>query len=185
MTHDERFGSILRAARQGAEWAWELLVRDIDGVLRGYLRRQGGIDVDALAGDTWLQVARGLRRFEGDEKAFRSWVFMIAHHRLVDERRRLRRKPTDPVEDEELDGRLAPARSAEADALDRLDDERIHRILEGLTRDQREVILLRFVVGFGPTEIGRVMGKAPGAVRALQRRALKRLEGILERDGTV
>jgi DNA-directed RNA polymerase specialized sigma24 family protein len=34
-----------------------------------------------------LHVARGIHRFEGDHNAFRSWVFMVAHHRIIDERR--------------------------------------------------------------------------------------------------
>ena len=112
------FQSVLDAARSGAEWAWSRLVNDLDGRLRGYVRRQGGVDADDLVGETWLHVARGLHRFEGDENAFRSWVFMIAHHRIIDERRRRRRKPTELREQAVLD-RLGPStRSAESKAIE-------------------------------------------------------------------
>lgn len=184
MSMSDPFESVLRAAGQGAEWAWERLVGDLDGTLRGYVRRQGGVDVDDLVSETWLHVARGLNRFSGDEAAFRSWVFMIAHHRIVDERRRLRRKPTEPAEETALDEAGPPSHSAESEAIARISDAELQRVLDSLSADQREVIVLRFVVGFGITEIARVIGKSPGAVSALQRRALKRLEKILGPGGT-
>ena len=178
------FESVLIAASQGAEWAWERLVGDLDGRLRSYVRRQGGVDVDDLLGETWLQVARGLHRFSGDEAAFRSWVFMIVHHRIVDERRRLRRKPAQSVDDADLEEVAPQARSAESEAIERIGDEELQRVLDTLPPDQREVVILRFVACFGVTEIAQIVGKSPGAVRALQRRALKRLEKILGKGGT-
>jgi RNA polymerase sigma-70 factor (ECF subfamily) len=181
--HDS-FESVLEAARRGAEWAWARLIRDVDATLRGYVRRQAGVDVDDLVAETWLHVARGLGSFSGDEAAFRSWVFTIAHHRIIDERRRLSRKPVEHVDDVALDAVAPSTRSAESEAVERIDDEAVRGVLDRLSPDQREVILLRLVAGFGVTEVAHIMGKAPGAVRALQRRALKRLEKILDQDGT-
>ncbi|MFV1980984.1 MAG: RNA polymerase sigma factor [Rhodothermia bacterium] len=179
MPTDDPFQSVVDAARSGAEWAWARLVNDIDGTLRGYVRRQGGVDVDDLVGETWLHVARGLHRFAGDESAFRSWVFMIAHHRIIDERRRRRRRPVELTEQTAL-ARLGPSRdSAESVAMERLDEEQFQHILEQLSPAQREVVLLRFVAGFGIKEIADIVGKKPGAVQALQRRAFKQLEKIL------
>jgi RNA polymerase sigma-70 factor (ECF subfamily) len=181
----EPFESVLLGARSGAEWAWERLVHELDPVLRGYVRRQGGVDVDDLVGETWLHVARNLGRFAGDERAFRSWVFMIAHHRVVDERRRSARRPQGEITDDELAQSTPGAPSAELEALGRIDDEHVQALLDRLSREQREVVLLRFVADFRVTEIARIVGKNPGAVRALLRRALRRLEKILEREGTL
>ena len=181
--HDP-FESVLGAACQGAEWAWARLVDDVDGTLRRYVRRQGGADVDDIVGETWLHVARRLGSFSGDEAAFRSWVFMVAHHRIVDERRRLGRKRVEHVEDAFLDEASPRAPSAESEAVERIADEQVRQVLDRLPPDQREVVLLRFVADFGATDIARIIGKTPGAVRALQRRALKRLEKILGQDGT-
>lgn len=173
------FESVLDAARSGAEWAWARLVDDIDATLRGYVRGQGGVDIDDLVGETWLHVVRGLRKFQGDGNAFRSWVFMIAHHRIIDERRRRRRKPTDLTEEVVLD-RVSPStHSAESAAMERFGDEEFIHTLEQLSPDQREVLLLRFGAGFGIKEIAGIVGKKPGAVQALQRRAFRRLERSL------
>lgn len=176
--------SIIEAARAGADWAWERLVKQIDGPLRGYITRLGAVDVDDIVGETWLHVARGLRHFNGDETAFRSWVFMIAHHRMVDERRRFHRKPSTPIDHTEIDEFAPAVRSTESEAIDRISDREVQEILNLLPPEQREVILLRFFAGFGINEIGRIVGKRPGAVSTLQRRALRRLERILGQSRT-
>jgi RNA polymerase sigma-70 factor (ECF subfamily) len=69
--------------------------------------------------------------------------------------------------------------SAESTVMERLDEEELQRILEMLSPAQREVLLLRFVAGFGIKEIAGIIGKKPGAVQALQRRAFRQLEKIL------
>jgi RNA polymerase sigma-70 factor (ECF subfamily) len=154
----------------------------VDGTLHGYMARQGGVEIDDLVSETWLQVARGLPRFAGDEKDFRAWVFTIAHHRLVDERRSRRRRIVELADAERLEDATRPSPSAETEALVRLREQELEAAFNTLSPDQREVFVLRFVAGFGLTEIATIMGKTPNAVRALQRRGLKRLEKTLQEE---
>src|SRR5664279_5241415 len=93
MTLGEPFATILTAARHGEEWAWAAIYRDLVGPVTGYLASRGAADPEDLASETFLQVARGLANFEGDEAAFRSWVFVIAHRRMQDSRRSAMRRP--------------------------------------------------------------------------------------------
>ncbi|PKQ29825.1 MAG: hypothetical protein CVT60_03265 [Actinobacteria bacterium HGW-Actinobacteria-10] len=183
MPEGSPFESVLIAASQGAEWAWTRLVEDLDGMLRTYVRRNGAIDVDDVVGETWLHVARRFVHFSGDERDFRSWVFMVAHHRIIDERRRMGRKPIVCAEAAMAEESSACAPSAEDEAVERLGEEELRSHLQTLSRDQREVVILRFVAGFGVVEIARIMGKTPGSIQALQRRALKRLEKKLRQSG--
>lgn len=180
---DETFPSVLAAAQEGAEWAWSALMDDLGATLHAYVRRQGARDTDDLVGETWLQVARGLGSFDGSYSQFRSWVFMVAHHRIIDDRRRIRRKPSDPAETETLEGVASAEPSAESEAIEALGEEEVVRILATLPEAQREVMLLRIVGGFGITEIAEIVGKRPGAVQALQHRAVNRLRGGVERSG--
>ena len=53
----------------------------------------------------------------------------------------------------------------------------------GVPPDPRAVILLRIIGDLTIEEIARAVGKRPGAVKALQRRGLKRLEGAYPFDG--
>ena len=61
----------------------------------------------------------------------------------------------------------------EDDALRSVATQRVATILRGLTSDQREVLVLRLLDGLTIEEISRVLGKRPGAVKALQARGLE------------
>jgi RNA polymerase sigma factor (sigma-70 family) len=121
----------------------------------------------------FLQVVRGLETFTGDERAFRAWVFTIAHRRLVDELRRGGRRPA-LTNDEEVAERPGGDVRAEAEAT--LADRAVRDAIATLAPDQRAVILLRIIGDLTIDEIARAVGKRRGAVKALQRRALRNLE---------
>lgn len=171
----QSFDQVLLAARAGAGWACERLYRDLAPVVTGYLRQQGAAEPDDVASETFLHVFQHLDRFEGDEQGFRSWVFTIAHRRLVDERRRLSRRPrTAPLEDSVHD-------LQEVDQIDEVvEDEarwaRLERHLEVLTPAQRDVVLLRVVAGLSVSETAEVVRRSEQAVRQLQLRGLRALE---------
>ena len=57
--------------------------------------------------------------------------------------------------------------------------------LDRLTEEQRAVILYRAVLGYSAEDVGRLLGKQAGAVRALQFRALGALARLLERADDV
>ncbi len=176
------FDGVLAAAQEGSEWAWDLLVRDVGPRLIGFFRTRGVADPEGLAGDVFVDLARNIDGFDGDEAGFRSWVFVIAYRRMSDEWRRQRRRPdetpsgltTEPVE-------LAP--SAEQVAIEALGGIEATRLLEVLTDDQRDVISLRVVVGLTLAETAQVVGKPVGAVKALQRRGVSALRREIERQG--
>ena len=65
-----------------------------------------------------------------------------------------------------------PAAMAETRELQR----RVRAAIDALPPDQRAVLLLRILGDLTIEEIARAVGKRPGAVKALQRRALKNVE---------
>jgi RNA polymerase sigma factor (sigma-70 family) len=176
----EAFEPLMAAARSGAPWAWERLYGWLAGPVAGYLRVQGTREVDDLASEVWLGVFRGIARFQGGEAQFRSWVFVIAHHRLVDQRRRVGRDPTVAFDDVP-DSRITAA--AEDDALAHLARERVEAVVARLAPDQRDVLLLRLVADLTIEQIAHAVGKSEGAVKALQRRGLRAVRKILADEG--
>ena len=76
--------------------------------------------------------------------------------------------------------------AAEAQALVTLGDERIRELLAGLAPDQRDVVLLRIVADLSIEDTAAALGKRPGAVKALQHRAMRslrtRLAGEFEHE---
>jgi RNA polymerase sigma factor (sigma-70 family) len=173
----QSFESVLFAARAGAEWAWARIYEEFAPPVAGYLRAHGAADPEDLVGEVFLQVVRGLDRFSGSEQAFRGWVFTIAHRRLVDDLRRRSRRPVMPVEPETLSRVAGEGGDVTEEALAGIDAERVRAAIAELPPDQRAVLLLRILGDLTIEQIADAVGKRPGAVKALQRRALRRLEG--------
>lgn len=170
----EGFENVLRAARRGDEAAWTQIYLELTPVLTGYLRGQGCIASDDVASETLFQVVRDLHRFDGDEAAFRSWVFTIAHHRMVDASRHRAARPADVVEPEQLE-RIGRAVSIEDEAIAQLGSSELEHLLRATTQEQRDVLLLRYVADLTLREAAEVLGKEYNAVKALHRRALSAL----------
>lgn len=175
------FDSVLRAAQSGAPWALERLYQAFSPAVLGYLRVQGAADPEDLSNEVFLGVLQRIGAFAGDEDRFRSWLFTIAHSRLIDDRRRTSRRPQIvhdaadvPVE--------RPGGDAEEDALVRLSSRRVQALCEALVPDQRDVLLLRLMAGLTVEAIAESLGKSEGAVKALQRRGLANLRKILDQD---
>lgn len=172
------FHDVLVAARAGAAWAFEVLYRDLAPVVTGYLRLHGAAEPDDLASETFIGVFTGLAGFSGDEDALRSWVFTIAHRRLVDDWRRRSRRPqvTDGTED--LRGLMGG--DVEDDVMLRIGTDDVHRLCGGLPDDQRSVLLLRILADLTVEQVAQVMGRSVPSVKALQRRGLRTLRDQLE-----
>ena len=177
----ESFPQVLAAARCGADWAWASVYRDLAPMVHGYLRGLGAIDPEDRTGEVFLQVVRDLSGFDGDERAFRSWVFVIAHRRLLDDRRRRARRPVEPTD--ELARLDTPVGDAEGEALRSMATDRVQRIIDTLAPDQRDVLLLRLVGGLTIAEVAQAVGKSVGAVKALQRRGLAGIQREISRQG--
>jgi RNA polymerase sigma-70 factor (ECF subfamily) len=175
------FEGILDAARSGVPRAFERLYRDLAPAVAGYLRLQGSAEPEDLTSEVFIGVFSGLSSFRGTETQFRSWVFTIAHRRLIDERRRAARRPQFSTDHVEVFDR--PGGDAEQDALDVLGGRRVIELCAQLSPDQREVLVLRTVADLTVDQVADVVGKSSGAVKALQRRALTALRTRILREG--
>jgi RNA polymerase sigma-70 factor (ECF subfamily) len=177
----DRFRRLLSRARDGDQDAWTELFAELSPVVLGYLRANGSPDPEDVLSETFLQVARDIGSFEGDWAGFRGWVFTVAHHRLIDARRRSARRPVQlSPEAPEPEERAADAAE---EALARIGVEEVQRVLEALSDDQRAVLLLRFVGDLSVADVAKAVGKRPGAVKALQRRGLATIKRMMARKG--
>ncbi len=178
----ESFESVLAAAQLGAEWAWRVLYESTAPGVRSYLSFRGAVDPDGLVGDVFLAAAKGIGSFEGDEPGFRSWVFSIAHARLVDERRMRARRRTTPTDRSDLEGIADPA-DVEEVALGRIGSERLVELFSVLSPDQRDVLTLRIIANLSLGETASILGKKVGAVKVLQHRGVSRLRKLAAGKG--
>jgi RNA polymerase sigma factor (sigma-70 family) len=174
------FEDVLARAQDGSADAFTVIYADLARPVAAYLRSRGAADVDDLTSEVFISVLTGIARFRGDQAAFRSWVFTIAHRRAVDAwRRQSRTVAVEPLGDRETGPATA---SAEDLALETLSRERVVALLAGLTEDQRDVLALRVVADLTIEQVAHVMGKQVGAVKALQRRGLAAVRRAMERE---
>ena len=176
------FGGVLTAARRGDELAFGRLWRDVNPGLLRYLQVVGAESMEDIASEVWLEVARRLPTFGGDETAFRGWTFTIARRRVIDSWRRAARTPIYTVPDPHLYDQPGPDYTAEG-AAERITTGRALALIASLPPEQAEVIMLRVVAGLGAKQVAELLGKSPGAVRIAAHRGLRRLATLLVEQG--
>ncbi len=172
--NDGDLAGALISALNGDESGFAILWQAFQPPLLRYLRVIVGEAAEDVASETWLQAARDLGRFQGDLGGFRVWMFRIARHRAIDDRRRLRRLGEDPY-DLTVQDRLVLSPDAAVEAIDRLGTSWALEVIGTLPRDQAEAVMLRVVAGLDVAQTAQVLGKRPGAVRIAAMRGLRRL----------
>lgn len=180
----EAFARTLTDARHADNRAWELIYRDLARPLAGYFATHRVRDVDNLVGETFLHVAKSLGQFTGNESQFRSWVFTIAHRRMIDSVRRDTKRPQVSLEPAVLLA-LADASQRGENEVDHLVEQlyangQIAALLAELTTEQAEVLVLRFGADLDATTVGELTNRSTNAVAALTARALTRLRELLD-----
>jgi RNA polymerase sigma-70 factor (ECF subfamily) len=149
---------IIAEARAGNEKAWICLYRCLAPQVRGYFE------------------ARRMRQRDGP--AFRTWVFTIAHSRLVDDIRRSQRRGEDaPLEQAAW---VAAADDVEGEVMAHLRREELVGLLDDLSADQRDVVLLRVLGGLSVAEVAAVLHRTVTGVKVLHHRAVKAVQKRLE-----
>jgi RNA polymerase sigma factor (sigma-70 family) len=186
MAHVDRFNgdfeTVLAGAQRGAPWAFERIFTALSPVVTGYLRAQGALEPEDLSSEVFVAVLRNVHSFEGDESGFRSWIFTIAHRRLLDERRAAGRRPTLTVLTADGIDSSAPD-DVETTVELSLRVEWVRSLCEQLSPDQRDVLLLRLLGRLTVDEVALALGKTSVAVKALQRRGFRAIGRLLEREG--
>ena len=170
---------LIQRARQGDLAAVsELYNLHIDRIYQ-YVRYRTGDDQTAedITAEVFLRAIESLGTYNDQGAPFIAWLYRIAHARVIDYWRSLKRHQTAPLEDPLLqDGLVATDDAIETDFLQH---RSLWQALRQLTDDQQNVIVLKFVQGLSNAEIAQLLGKTEGAVKALQRRALESLARLL------
>jgi RNA polymerase sigma-70 factor (ECF subfamily) len=172
-------GSLVERARLGDRAAIGDIYAELAPGVIGYMRGAGARDPEDLAGDVFVSMVRGLPDFEGDESALRRWVFTIAHHRLIDMRRR---ETVRAVESPLTGNDDCPVADPYDGVLDRLGAAPAVRALARLTPEQRDVLLLRSVVGLSVSDTAAVLQRTPGSTKTIHRRAIAALSRLVDRE---
>jgi RNA polymerase sigma-70 factor (ECF subfamily) len=163
-------------ARQEPEAVGQLYWRYANPIFQYCYRATGNRAIaEDLTSTVFLTIVDKIDRFQGG--SFRSWLFTIARHAVIDRARTEQKLVPMPVGHDEID----PAHSPEAIVLANDDALTVRELLRVLTDEQREVVQLH-LAGLNAVEIADVLGKRHDAIRALQSRALARLKTFVREN---
>jgi RNA polymerase sigma-70 factor (ECF subfamily) len=167
---------ILENARRLEESALSTLVKKSYPFVFRYLyyRSVTREDAEDLTSEVFVRVVSSIK---GQKGYFPAWLIRIAKNLLTDYyRKRGRSRETSLEEIEE------PFSDSNKDTKESLHPDDLRKMLDFLTDEQKEVIILRFIEGNTNEEVAKITNKSVGAIKALQFRALTALREILKKE---
>jgi RNA polymerase sigma-70 factor (ECF subfamily) len=160
--------SLVERARGRDREAFAELYRFFHAALFRLARFHLGPGAEDAVSETFLRAWKALPQYRSTGAPFGAWLYGIARHVVADQRNAMRR--------EEPRSTL-PDRASDPTTVERLT---LMRAIEGLPKTQRYVIEAKFLVGLTNGELAAALGKSTGAINALQWRALRALQRMLE-----
>ena len=134
-------------------------------------------DAEDLTTQTFLKMLEKIGRFRWQSAPFSAWLFRIAHNLAMDHFRSRRRWQPEAEVPEPLDSEEP---SAELEAMQSIGRESMFELIEKLSPEQQQVLILKFVFNFANADVARILDKTEGAIKSLQHRALASLQKQLE-----
>lgn len=130
-----------------------------------------------LAGELFTRMVHHLPSFQPSGVPFRAWLFRIAYNLTMDHFRVGNGKVLAPLEQAAAvaEPEQSPVRQVER----QMTNETLQETLETLVPEQRQVIILRFLVGLSLQETADAMERTLSAVKAMQHRGLKTMRAAL------
>jgi RNA polymerase sigma-70 factor (ECF subfamily) len=150
-----------------------------DKIVRyAYVHIGNRTEAEDIAGEVFLKALESLKSYEDRGIPMQAWLFRIAHNLVVDHLRKAAKRKTVPIDIVQAESDDNPVTAAEKN----IELERVTKAMEQLTREQREVLGLRFFGGLTSKEAGSILNKSDGAVREMQRAAIEKLRKLLVTD---
>lgn len=166
----------LRRAKAGdMEGHRYLYTRFADNVF-SYVRKIVGDEHDAedITQQVFAKLFRTIGRYEERDVPFAAWILRVSRNAAIDHMRGNRLVPCEEVRgaDQQADDSQLECRRSLTDALGKLPNA------------QREVIMMRHLVGLSPREIASQLGKSESAIHGLCHRGRRSMQRELTRDGS-
>lgn len=171
------------AAVQGDRAALSRVLESIRPVVVRYCRARVGpgdrvsVSADDVAQEVCLAVITALPRYRDQGRPFMAFVYGIAAHKVADAHRGAARSRTEPVAD--VPDAATMDDGPEQRALDSDASRRMADLLDTLPERQREILVLRLVVGLSAEETAQAVGGTAGSIRVAQHRALSKLKELV------
>ena len=175
---------MLRYAGGDADAFQQLYERHRGGLYRYFLRQSNRSVAEELFQDVWTRVIQSRKRYR-PKAAFKTWLYTLAHNRLVDH---WRREGVRPVEQSASDGdcaaMMAPDTNPGPQRLVDLRDclEQLLQLVSDLPDVQRQTFLLRHEAGMSLAQIAAAMNTGAETAKSRLRYAMDRLRAAIAKE---
>ena len=163
---DNEESALIERAKSDPEAFGELYRRYVDRIYSYHYRHTGDVqEAEDLTSRTFYRALRSMPRYRDRGLPFQAWLFRIAHNLVANwyrdrsHRRFVALDETAPLSTEEVEP---------------------HRLDARLPEDRKTLLILKFVEQMTNAEIGLVLNKSEGAVKALYHRTLLALRRMME-----
>jgi RNA polymerase sigma-70 factor (ECF subfamily) len=138
-----------------------------------YFRTSNGKDAEDITSRVFLRALNHIEKYEDRGYPFSAWLYRIAHNLVVNWYRDSDR--TDEIS--LLDQYPPPTEEGTVEERIEAKDEKAYliRIINSLPEDRKELLILKHVEGLTNSEIGQIMDRTEGAIKALYHRTLESL----------
>lgn len=138
------------------------------------------IEAEDLTSQTFYRALRGIKKYRDQGVPFQAWLFRIAHNLVVNWYRDHGRRKLVSLDD--VDPLLSESRGPQARLETAEEQQQLLDVIEMLPEDRKTLIILKFVEKMTNVEIGVVLGKTEGAVKALYHRTLTNLRQLMHEE---
>jgi RNA polymerase sigma-70 factor (ECF subfamily) len=182
----DELDAIVSAAVGGDRQAVGRLLTAIRPLVWRYCRARVGsqersaASADDVAQEVCLAVLTALPGYQDQGRPFLAFVYGIAHHKVADAHRSAARNKSEPVA--EVPDAPVTTAGPEQWAMQAELSKRMGELMRVLPMKQREILVMRVVVGMSAEETAEAVGSTPGAVRVAQHRALARLRKMMAEE---
>ncbi len=130
-------------------------------------------EVEDLTAETYERAWKSRRRFTGTEEAALGWLLTIARRLVIDKYRRKERHGTPSTLNEQL--LMGQDDTPEQQAIIREQRQILWQLLNELPSQSREIVVLRYLVGWQVQKIAGHLNLSPNHVSTIIRRSLAKL----------
>lgn len=135
-------------------------------------------DAADLMQQVFLQAWSQQQSYEPQRSSVATWLFSIAHHRLID----FYRMSRPSISWESMPELTAMDQNPEAQIIEEETIAQVRKLLEALPQPEQELLALRFAARLSSAEIASVIGKSEAATKKQLTRLLHRLQDQYRRQ---
>lgn len=160
----------LQASKIGTRsWLAEIFDHYHQPIYRYIFRQVGDMETSReLTNEVFQRLIKAVQGEPISDQHVAPWLYRTSHNLVIDHYRRQKHRQHLHIEETQIESDMDTEQEAEL----QLRMDVVRKLMQELTSDQKQVILLKFLEGLSNQEVAEVMDKSVGAVKSLQHRAL-------------